>query len=159
MTANDLPTQPEAEPRHRFQPYKRTMYCGAPLDIYARCCRLEDHPVHAEPSKQAEPRRDDEPDLCDVCQLPMANPTVENVLFGVHENCLLKCLDAGYGTTNKTFFSLVQLGEKSFVHVMLSEGYVVYGRVSESECVRVNNALADYYEQGKIGSEAKHGEK
>lgn len=61
MTTNDLPTQPEAEPRHKFQPYKRTMYCGAPLDIYARCCRLEDHPVHTEPSKQ-EPRRDDDDD-------------------------------------------------------------------------------------------------
>ena len=67
-----------------------------------------------------------------------------------------KLMDAGMGQQG-TVFSLVTFGDKSYVHVNVSKGYLVFKATEEADPinVEVNNFLADHYEQGREQSERR----
>lgn len=62
-------------------------------------------------------------------------------------------LEAGHGRQG-TFFTLIKVDDQLFVHLLLRQGYQVFCVASESEAVRVNNALADLHEQGRKESQS-----
>lgn len=67
-----------------------------------------------------------------------------------------KCLDAGVGDKGAVF-SLVGLAGKLYVHVNVSSGYMVFNALPEADPlnIKVNNFLADFYEQGREDSERR----
>jgi hypothetical protein len=68
----------------------------------------------------------------------------------------VRLLDAGWLESGKSFVTVVMLDEKSYVHLSLPEGYIVFEAVQDLEQVEmVKNHVADLYEEGEKDARAR----
>lgn len=83
--------------------------------------------------------------------LPRLIDEVEAGRREIERTKALKILDAGWGQQG-ALFSLVSIGEKTYIHVSVSQGYLVYAALPETDplCEQVKNSLADAYDRVRL---------